>query len=321
MKKLLIACLLLVGLASFVKVDNIFNANAFNVEDQTPRQLLTAPVDYDYEYGRHPTTGAWGSHNAINNLWTYPTFLRTSDGAFYNYSTTIGSTNLFPFSVEMTYYRSNSGWSLVSGNYYQPAYGSGYMGANDEVGINDKIKLLFFNTTDNDYRIYLDCSNNTIVYTNAKLDINLNNYTYVISNSYMNILLVPAHNTLTLTFGESTEETYLTRLYMENVGLNQGYSNGINQGSSEGYLDGFGDGVSVGQGQGYSSGFAIGESQGYESGYSDGLANNSGYEVGYQDGSNDSFQANIHVWIVPAIILVLIGGGFFAIWSKKRQER
>lgn len=43
------------------------------------------------------------------------------------------------------------------------------------------------------------------------------------------------------------------------------------------------------------------------------------YQQGYLDGSNNSFQANLHVWIVPAIIIVLIGGGFVTFALRKRE--
>ena len=49
------------------------------------------------------------------------------------------------------------------------------------------------------------------------------------------------------------------------------------------------------------------------------LAYNSGYNNGYVDGSTTSFMSGIDTWIVPAIIIVLIGGGFIA-FAKMRNK-
>ena len=43
------------------------------------------------------------------------------------------------------------------------------------------------------------------------------------------------------------------------------------------------------------------------------------YDQGFIDGGNNSFMAGIEVWIVPAIIIVLIGGGFIA-FAKMRNK-
>lgn len=76
-----------------------------------------------------------------------------------------------------------------------------------------------------------------------------------------------------------------------------------------GYLDGFTDGSN----EGYS--------QGYSAGYLDGLrtAPDEAYNKGYRDGANESFLASIGNWLVPAIIVVMLLGGFFTITRKKRD--
>ncbi len=61
---------------------------------------------------------------------------------------------------------------------------------------------------------------------------------------------------------------------------------------------------------------------GFDFGYQEGLAVDQAqaYLKGYQDGSNDSFTGNIHKWIVPAIIIVIILGGITYFKSRGRWE-
>lgn len=59
----------------------------------------------------------------------------------------------------------------------------------------------------------------------------------------------------------------------------------------------------------------------YDRGYDDGLLASQGeaYELGYQKGANESFIGTMDKWLVPAIIIVMILGGYFAIARKKRE--
>ncbi len=60
----------------------------------------------------------------------------------------------------------------------------------------------------------------------------------------------------------------------------------------------------------------------YNKGYNDGLDvdNQEAYNKGYIDGGNNAFHANLHVWIVPAIIIVIGLGGYLTIARNKRDE-
>ena len=44
------------------------------------------------------------------------------------------------------------------------------------------------------------------------------------------------------------------------------------------------------------------------------------YESGYVDGGNESFQANIDKWIVPAIVIVLIVGGIIGMRQMRKRN-
>lgn len=93
--------------------------------------------------------------------------------------------------------------------------------------------------------------------------------------------------------------------------------------TSEEYTRGYNDGYNTGYNQGYSigsnEGYENGYNTGYDEGYTDGVkvTESEAYQRGYNDGSKKSFQANLHTWIVPAIIVVVIAG----IFVGYRRER
>lgn len=92
-------------------------------------------------------------------------------------------------------------------------------------------------------------------------------------------------------------------------GYDAGFANGYIKGEQDGYEEGL------------SEGLLTGDSVIYDNGYHDGLLDNSeAYQAGYNDGSNKSFLANIGDWIVPAIIVVLLGGGILSIMAIKKRE-
>lgn len=107
---------------------------------------------------------------------------------------------------------------------------------------------------------------------------------------------------------------------------NMGYNNGYEAGYNIGYDDGLQVGEQVGYDSGYSDGYSNGFNNGYNEGYGDGVraaepqAYQRGYDDGYEDASNtavNKFTSNLHVWLVPAIIIVVIAG----IFVGYRRER
>lgn len=68
------------------------------------------------------------------------------------------------------------------------------------------------------------------------------------------------------------------------------------------------------------------DSYNYKEGYQKGLLSTEnesfqeGYNEGYLKGSNDSFMAGLEKWIVPAIIMVLVAGGFIYYRSRRGEE-
>ena len=104
-----------------------------------------------------------------------------------------------------------------------------------------------------------------------------------------------------------------------NDGFQVGDENGYNRGFNDGYDDGFDYGRDLGKREGYYDGYEDGYEQGviigkqfsYEDGFIDGQE--FGYNLGYDDAlklATTKFQSNIHQWIIPAIIIVIIAGIF-----------
>src|SRR5690606_17881378 len=102
-------------------------------------------------------------------------------------------------------------------------------------------------------------------------------------------------------------------------GFQVGDQNGFNRGYNVGYDEGYNEGHQDGQSEGYNIGYNFGYNNGYNRGYNDGVratepeAYQRGYDDGYEDASStaiNKFTSNLHVWLVPAIIIVVIAGIF-----------
>lgn len=111
----------------------------------------------------------------------------------------------------------------------------------------------------------------------------------------------------------------------ESAGFNDGWDEGYYNGSIEGFelgeQAGYLDGYDVGHEDGYIYGYNYGYNQGHDVGYSSGLqaSQSEAYQDGYLKGAEESFISNFDKWIVPAIIIIMIVGGFFAVVRRKRE--
>ena len=112
------------------------------------------------------------------------------------------------------------------------------------------------------------------------------------------------------------------------IGYSDGYDDGLQVGEDAGYQAGYNEGYTDGleASDAYERGHRHGYTEGYMAGWFDGLdqadpmAYERGYNYGYDDGlkaATSKFQSNLHVWIVPAIIIVVIAG----IFVGYRRER
>lgn len=104
-----------------------------------------------------------------------------------------------------------------------------------------------------------------------------------------------------------TEEGY-------HIGHEDGYENGYENGYEDGVEDGYVDGYDVGYDYGYDDGIEVGYDQGYQIGFKDG-------EESKLSKNTELFYSGIEKWLVPAIITVIVIGGFVSISALKRREQ
>jgi len=88
--------------------------------------------------------------------------------------------------------------------------------------------------------------------------------------------------------------------------FNIGYNNGYNIGYIKGDTDGYSDAGDLTYDLGYNDGYEVGFKDGYLQGVA-AVDKEALYQEGYTNGYNDrrfKFTSDIHIWIIPAIILV-----------------
>lgn len=145
---------------------------------------------------------------------------------------------------------------------------------------------------------------------------------YVYFNVVEQVFMVEFHGS-TLAYAAYWNEQYMLLFddsgygevydYGYNTGYHFGYNTGYTEGYDEGYDEGYGEGYDIGHDTGYGEGILVGAPEAYERGYSDGqkskLAEN-----------NEKFYNGIEKWLVPAVIAVILLGGFVSIAVRKRRE-
>ncbi|HEY8362396.1 MAG TPA: hypothetical protein VIK77_05875 [Tissierellaceae bacterium] len=146
--------------------------------------------------------------------------------------------------------------------------------------------------------------------------------TYVYFDVADQVFMFEFHGT-TLAYAAYWNEQYMSLFddfgydevfnYGYNTGYSFGYDEGYDEGYNEGYQTGYDEGYDLGHDTGYGEGILVGAPEAYERGYSDGqkskLAEN-----------NEKFYNGIEKWLVPAIIAVILLGGFVSIAVRKRKE-
>jgi hypothetical protein len=218
----------LLTLLSFGK--NITNANAD----------VPAPLDYDYAY-KQDFTDFWRVENRLNrSLVTYdnPVYTRTGVSDPYDYTYT-GSVEL-PFSVTMTFLKSDSSWQSSGGGYRPGAITDTYIGrvgnfTSSIIGID----LTFTNNTGYAYYLYIDYENaqsiNVITTGYANNTMQLTRST----GTGFHTLAIPSFattriQTLSSIAARQFNAWYLTRLSGQNINTDQVYDNGYIQGFVDG---------------------------------------------------------------------------------------
>jgi hypothetical protein len=327
------------------------NVNHFNTVEG-----LSYPSGYAYGYfaSNHETMDQqypYYIHSNVNQSFTKIFYTKTGTNNYTLFQTLGGITNRYKLAEEEEYTGgdlrvkmifnhatletdgstfSNS-WDYTggTGGFYFPRYFGDYpeteasIGDHDgsSTGISKKVSITFYNDTSIDYFLYIDLSNNSLDVP-FRYTYKSDYLTFSTSKSIYNQILIPAFSTTEIYTSTTSAIRNIRSWFLYYAEGNQiwetGYNDGIDDGYDAGYEDGEQTGYSSGYNDGASDNYSSAYSDGYTAGYSDGMGDE--YDEGFIDGGNSAFLGNFDKWIVPAIIIVLVGGGFITIWSRKRRD-
>jgi hypothetical protein len=214
---------------------------------------LSAPASYhlNYQYNSSLTSFALGDSTlGTQNSLRY---IRTTDGAYYNYSVTFTPDSFVGLSITQTFNRSNTSWTsftAVGNTYYRPT--DTKIGSNNTVGtITDKWYMSIQNNTSKDYYFYLDISS-TGAGRSLYQEFNDNRYSdgygsitglYGQSNLIRNIVFSYSKFEIGVTNLDSVN--YIDAWYLQDLGVSAAYDAGYEQGDIDGYADGLGNNPNV----------------------------------------------------------------------------
>jgi len=285
----------------------------------TPRNLYSpAPSNWAYRFGmwnpESPTTDLYLVNSSFDhNIGAESTFkqfffTRSAVGEYYTYisnTTSDVGTLTTPFTIDMEFHRSNTGWDNVELGTTDWFIYDTKVGSNASVGTTiDKWSITISNITKRDYMIAIDNdSTNDFFVIEYNIDTNLNQPTTItdygrvieLYDDVLNYFMIPAYTIVNLRSSSTSLARYLDSYYIFDMGESSAWYNG------------------------YTSGNAVGYSNGYSAGY-DSAYDADAYSQGYDDGASESFTGNFHTWIVPAIIVVLFLGAVSTIWAYKRKQ-
>lgn len=182
---------------------------------------LTAPASYDYSYTWNATDSE--QYLNANGFDSIPLYTRTSDGAYYNYTTTYNVID--GLSVTQTFNRSNTTWQS-SGAFYKPD--ENRIGSDNTVGTPvHKVYFNFNNNTNKSYRLYFDNSSssssniwNLIVNGYGLLSINR-------QTSVINQIFFPSYSVLEFyVTPQVAANIYFDAWYLQDLGVSESYEQG-----------------------------------------------------------------------------------------------
>jgi|LakMenE01Jun11ns_1017448.scaffolds.fasta_scaffold9911234_2 hypothetical protein len=224
-------------LNTYLSILAIACAVAVPLLSATARELpvqaaLTAPASWNYSY-RYDGTFTYRVQTPSNTNLITPQYTRTADSIYYNYSSTYELIN--GFDITQTFNRSNTSWSLLTDYVPQDTK----IGSTNAVGSKiGKVDLVFDNQTNKNYRLYIDTTSMTQVFTNYYVnDILWDSDTYYFNTTYTNIL-IPTYSKIRLQLPETSGARYFDAWYLEDLGVSDSYTAGYDIGEEIGYIDG-----------------------------------------------------------------------------------
>jgi hypothetical protein len=202
---------------------------------------LTAPTSYDINYRYNSVDDDTFGLGTTSWPTYFPTYTRTADGVYYNYSLTIDNsdTSILPLGLEitMTFNRSNSLWYSYDGGYLPD---NTKIGSDANVGsVNKKVNLKFFNQTKNDYNLILDLSS-TANASPFRINYSYGDFLlyYYSVNLTLSNILIPAYTDIDLWYDSSSSARYFDAWYLKDLGVSDSYDSGYEVGEDDGYADG-----------------------------------------------------------------------------------
>jgi hypothetical protein len=259
---------------------------------------LSKPSVWDYSYSAGATGNmSYRSRQGGTGDDLYRAragFRRTTESGWYNYTHILtedtfdknGFNSVFPNGLEviMQFKAANNTW--VYDNIYQtyePALNTTYIGTTS-IGdnTNNKVYLQYDNQTNRDYKVWIDMSSmpndvginakhNTLTFGNA-------DYLLVYQDGNFITLIVNAYSTLTLWTDTTVNARSFDAWYLQDLGINGAYLEGIETTISEtetyitGYDNGYENGVIAGYDDGYLNGLEFAGNDNYLEGYNAGMS-------------------------------------------------
>ena len=308
-----------------------------------PNALIQTPTDYDYKYTYHINRfQLTDGDDAIINVPYY----NQSEVGYNNRYDLISPLHIGPNGLVLssTYILNNPAnvyWSYSPEGYFPTAVAIG-----NDLADNPSYNFRFTNYNNHNYLLKFDFSPSTNFIINV-----VNSFSVIngIDHYYSSIQGINSHTTFDFVIAPYQAFTISANVpnvsqfmafagfYVYDLGINLATLDGITDGYNDGYDAGYEDGYDDGHDDGFDEGYIIGEGDGYEEGISEGILTGDSvqYDNGYQDGVNDNseaynagykaggegtFLANLGDWMVPAIIIVLLGGGILSIMAIKKRE-
>jgi hypothetical protein len=225
--------------------------NSFTLKDLNA--ALTAPASFDINYRYNSVDDDTFGLGTTSWPTYFPTYTRTADGVYYNYSLTIDNsdTSILPLGLEitMTFNRSNSLWYSFGGGYLPD---NTKIGSDNSVGsIADKLVLTFNNQTNKDYRLSVDFSSTTsqTTFLNLFYNIQYNYNSGLLFTTALRTFYIPSFTQLDLKASATNAAYYFDAWYLQDLGQSDsydiGYYDGYDQGDLEGYADGLGNNPNI----------------------------------------------------------------------------
>jgi hypothetical protein len=211
---------------------------------------LTAPASFDINYRYNSVDDDTFGLGTTSWPTYFPTYTRTADGVYYNYSTTIDNsdTSILPLGLEITmiFNRSNSLWYSFGGGYLPD---ENKIGSDSTVGsIINKVSLTFDNQTNKDYRLFYDFSSSPSdrFYTYSVNTIKYGTFdTLYFSRSSLYSIYISSYSIVSFNVPIRSSAEYFDAWYLKDLGVNNAYDAGYEVGEDDGYADGLGNNPNV----------------------------------------------------------------------------